>query len=220
MVSERRAPEQTRQYEAVTERPYDIVLFDLGGVLIELSGVGAMRELAGLGTDDELWQRWLTCPWVRAFERGDCSPAEFAAGMVGEWELSVTPEVFLDSFRDWPVGPLPGAEALVARVAEVVAVGCLSNTNALHTVERFSHWPIFDAFEPRLLSHEIGLLKPDRDLFDRVAQLVGSPPGRVLFLDDNIINVEGAIAAGFVAVHVQGVTEAERSLEAAGILDP
>lgn len=215
----RRAQERTRQYEAVTERPYDIVLFDLGGVLIELSGVGAMRELAGLGSDDELWRRWLTCPWVRAFERGDCSPAEFAAGMVSEWELSVTPEVFLDGFRGWPVGPLPGAEALVARVAEVVAVGCLSNTNALHTEERFSRWPIFDAFEPRFLSHELGVLKPDRVLFDRVARLVGSPPSRILFLDDNLINVDGAIAAGFAAVHVRGVTEAERALEAVGILD-
>ena len=198
---------------------FDLVLFDLGGVLIELSGVGAMRELSGTASDDALWARWLSCPWVRAFERGDCSPAEFAAGMVSEWELSVTPEVFLDAFRDWPVGPLPGAEELVARVAEVVAVGCLSNTNALHTMEQFSRWPIFDLFRPRLLSHELGLLKPDRDLFDRVAELVGIEARRILFLDDNLINVEGARSAGFAAEHVQGVDEARRALTAAGVLD-
>jgi len=198
---------------------FDLVLFDLGGVLIELSGVGAMRELSGTASDDALWARWLSCPWVRAFERGDCSPAEFAAGMVSEWELSVTPEVFLDAFRDWPVGPLPGAEELVARVAEVVAVGCLSNTNALHTMEQFSRWPIFDLFRPRLLSHELGLLKPDRDLFDRVAELVGIEARRILFLDDNLINVEGARSAGFAAEHVRGVDEARSALTTAGVLD-
>ena len=203
----------------MTNRPYDLVLFDLGGVLIELGGPAAMRRLTGIGNDDELWQRWLTCPWVRAFESGECSPEEFAAGMVAEWEFSVEPAAFLDAFREWPVGPMPGAEALVARVAKVVAVGCLSNTNILHTEERFSRWAIFDAFEPRLLSYELGVLKPDRALFDRVAELVGSPPSRILFLDDNLINVDGATAAGFAAVHVRGVTEAEQALKDAGILD-
>lgn len=203
----------------MTTPPFDIVLFDLGGVLIELGGPAAMRELTGIGNDDELWQRWLTCPWVRAFESGECSPEEFAAGMVAEWAFSVAPATFLNAFREWPVGPLPGAEALVARVAAVVAVGCLSNTNILHTEERFSRWAIFEAFEPRLLSHELGVLKPDRVLFDRVAELVGSPPSRILFLDDNLINVDGATAAGFAAFHVRGVTEAERALEAAGVFD-
>ena len=202
----------------VTDPPFDIVLFDLGGVLIELRGVAPMRALAGIDDEDELWRRWLTCRWVRAFERGECSPEEFARGVIDDWALSVDPGVFLETFRAWPVGPLPGAEALVASVHQVTSVGCLSNTNLLHTEEHFSHWPIFQAFDHRLLSYELGLLKPDRPLFDRVAELVGTPPGRILFLDDNLMNVEGATAAGFVAAHVRGVAEAERALKATGIL--
>ena len=80
---------------------FDLVLFDLGGVLIELSGVTVMRELAGMDSDDELWERWLSCPWVRAFERGECTPEEFAVGMVEEWTLTVAPDVFLSAFRGW-----------------------------------------------------------------------------------------------------------------------
>ena len=203
----------------MTDSPFDLVLFDLGGVLIELSGVDSMRKLSGMESDDALWERWLTCPWVRAFERGDCTPDELAAGMVDEWNLTVAPAEFLAAFRDWPVGPLPGAEALVESVRLVVQVGCLSNTNAMHTVERFSHWPIFDPFEPRLLSHELGLLKPDRELFDRVVELVDLAPARILFLDDNIINVDGARAAGLTAMHTRGVDEARRALVDAGVLD-
>ena len=177
-----------------------------------------MRELTGIESDDELWRRWLTCRWVRTFERGECTPAEFAAGVVSDWELTVEPEVFLETFRNWPVGALPGAEALVDSVRQVTAVGCLSNTNFLHTEEHFSRWPIFDAFDHRFLSHELGLLKPDREVFDRVAELVGSPPGRILFLDDNVMNVDGATDAGFSALHVRGVAETERALTGAGIL--
>ena len=100
---------------------FDLVLFDLGGVLIELSGVGAMRDLAGIGSDDELWERWLSCPWVRAFERGECTAAEFATGMVEEWKLSVTADVFLEAFRMWPVGPRPRDALNNSRPAEVAS---------------------------------------------------------------------------------------------------
>jgi hypothetical protein len=83
----------------------DVVLFDLGGVLVDFGGVGPMRTLAKIDSDEELWQRWLTCPWVRCFESGQCSAEEFATGVVDEWELELSPESFLDAFGRWPGGP-------------------------------------------------------------------------------------------------------------------
>ena len=202
----------------MTADAIEVVLFDLGGVLVELNGVASLRELAGIESEDELWRRWLECQWVRSYERGECSPDEFAHGVVNDWQLTATPTAFLESFAAWPVGLYPGAEDLVRRVREHVPVGCLSNTNSGHWDEHFGTWPIKDAFDYRFLSFELGLLKPDRDLFDRVAQLVPAPPARVLFLDDNLLNVEGAIDAGFAAARVRGVAEAEQALVTAGVL--
>lgn len=203
----------------MTSDAIDIVLFDLGGVLIELGGVVPMMELAGIHSEDELWQRWLSCRWVRTFERGGCSADDFAAGVISDWALSVEPDAFLDAFRNWPIGPLPGAETLVRQVGRTVPVGCLSNTNTLHWEDHFEHWPIVDAFDFRFLSFELGVVKPDRDLFDRVAELLPVPPSRVLFLDDNLINVAGAVTAGFVARHVRGIDETREALVAAGVID-
>ena len=194
------------------------MLFDLGGVLIELGGVAPMRELAGIDSDDELWRRWLTCRWVRSFERGECSADDFANGVITDWGLAVEADAFLDVFRSWPIGPLAGADALVQRVRDSVPVGCLSNTNVLHWDDHFTEWPIFEAFDFRFLSFELGIVKPDRELFDRVAELLPSPPERVLFLDDNVINVEGATAAGFVSYVARGVDEATDALVSAGVL--
>jgi HAD superfamily hydrolase (TIGR01509 family) len=201
------------------DRPFDVVLFDLGGVLIDFGGVDPMKQLAGIESDDELWSRWLSCQWVRSFERGGCSAEHFAAGVVADWDLSIEPAAFLDEFRSWPGGPLPGADQLLARVQQMVPAGCLSNTNPLHWDEQFSRWPILDAFDYRFLSFELGCVKPDRDLFERVAQLLPAPPDRVLFLDDNALNVDGATEAGFAAVKVRGVEEAQQALVAAGVLN-
>src|SRR5262249_52068397 len=89
--------------------PVDLVLFDLGGVLIEIPGVHAMLELTGIHSEEELWRRWLTCRWVRRFESGDCSEAEFAAGGGADWQLELSAAVFLEAFRDLPAGPLARA---------------------------------------------------------------------------------------------------------------
>jgi putative hydrolase of the HAD superfamily len=197
----------------------DVVLFDLGGVLFDFGGVGPMKELAGIESDDELWRRWLTCRWVRCFERGHCSEEDFARGVVGDWGLPVKPKTFLDAFRSWPGGPLPGAETLLWSVQRTVPAGCLSNTNALHWQDHLARWPIFlHAFDFQFLSFELGYVKPDRDLFDHVARLLPSAPRRVLFLDDNSVNVEGAAAAGFTALQVRGVDEARQALVAMGVL--
>jgi glucose-1-phosphatase len=196
-----------------------VVLFDLGGVLIDLGGVPPMKTFARIDSDEEMWQRWLTCRWVRSFERGECSPDEFAAGVVGDWALEVEPAVFLESFRSWPGGPLPGAVELVAEVQASVPIGCLSNTNAMHTENEFAKYEMFDAFDYRFLSYQLGLVKPDRALFERVAELLPVAPGRVAFLDDNLMNVEGATEAGFVARHVRGVDEARAALVALEVVD-
>ena len=197
----------------------EVVVFDLGGVLAEFGGVERMGTLAGLDDPDELWRRWLTCEWVRRFERGTCSPEEFAEGVVGDWELPVTAEAFLTEFSPWLVGPLPGAEDLVSQTrASGVAVAVLSNTNKVHWDAGAGRWPLVSMFDRTFLSFEVGMVKPDREIFDRVVADLGVAADQVLFLDDNRINVDAARVAGLQAERVVGVSEARHALTAAGVL--
>lgn len=198
--------------------PVDLVLFDLGGVLIEVAGVRVMRELTGLESEEELWRRWLTCRWVRRFESGGCSGTEFAAGVVSDWQLELSASAFFDAFRDWPTGPLPGAAELVTQTRASVATGCFSNMNALHWHDHIAAWPLAGLFDHRFLSFELGMLKPDVAAFAHVAGLLGVPAERILFLDDNALNVAGAAAAGFQAIRAAGVEETRQRLVEAGVL--
>jgi putative hydrolase of the HAD superfamily len=99
-----------------------------------------------------------------------------------------------------------------------VATGCFSNTNALHWHDHIATWPLAGLFDHQFLSFELGLLKPDTEAFAQVAGMLGVPAGRVLFLDDNAVNVAGAAAAGFQATRVVGVGEARQRLAEADVL--
>ena len=122
------------------------------------------------------------------------------------------------SFRSWLGGPLPGAEELVADTKRVLPVGCLSNTNDVHWSDTEGKWSVLREFDVRFLSFEMGCVKPDQEIFERVTKTVGSEPNRILFLDDNRMNTDAATEAGFRVAHVKGVDEARRALIELGIL--
>ncbi len=195
----------------------EIVLFDLGGVLIELADIQSMGRFFGDHPEDEVWRRWLGCPWVRRFERGHCSADEFARGMVETWSMTTSPETFLEAFVRWPRGLMPGARELALATRSRIAIGCLSNTNALHAERHASEEAVYDLFDHRFLSHELGLVKPDREIFEHVLARLGCRPDRVLFLDDNAINVDGARAAGLQAERARGLAEVRSALARHGL---
>ncbi|MSO65757.1 MAG: HAD family phosphatase [Alphaproteobacteria bacterium] len=194
-----------------------VVLFDLGGVLVRLvGGVEQVGRWLNLASADEVWKMWLESPWVRRHQLGHCGAEEFAAGLVRDHGLAVSPEEFLASFRGWAVGALPGAADLVRSVRPGVRRGCLINTNALH----WEAWgdEVDRLFDDRFLSFRMGRMKPDPDTYRFVAGELGVAPSEILFLDDNAINVAGARAVGFDAHRVEGVAAARGLLVERGLL--
>ena len=128
------------------------VLFDLGGVLIELGGVEHFGRLIGTGDEEKIWRTWLTSTWVRRYERGLCTRHEFAAGMREEHSLGLAEDEFLDLFLSWPRGLFDGAEQLVSSLTTEITPACLSNTNELHWGEQRDAEVLHRLFETRFLS--------------------------------------------------------------------
>ena len=154
-----------------------------------------------------------------ASSAGECSADDFAAGVITDWGLAVEPEAFLDVFRSWPIGPLAGADALVRRVRDAVPVGCLSNTNVLHWDDHFTEWPIFEAFDFRFLSFELGIVKPDRDVV-RPGRRAAAEPARTGPVPRRQRHQRrgrpgGRLRRRYVA---RGVDEATDALVSAGVL--
>jgi HAD superfamily hydrolase (TIGR01509 family) len=203
-----------------SERPFDVLLFDLGGVLIQLSGVDRMLELTGhILSSDDLWQRWLTSEGVRQFEAGRAGPEEFGAAMLAEFGLEISVAQFLQEFTAWPSGVFPGSFELLEALGASYRLACLTNTNVLHWARVCDEMGLPRYFHASFASHLLGLLKPDVEIFQYVVEQLGCPPERILFLDDNRLNVERARSVGMAAHRVVGLTGVIAQLTALGVLD-
>ena len=201
---------------------YHIVLFDLGGVLVEVESVAAFQRMLGRPlSQEEVWKRWLTASaWVSTFESGRCTPEIFAAGIVAEWGLTVTAEAFLDDFRNWPTRLFPGVREMLTLLALRCTLACLSNTNSVHWPHVRDTLGLNGLLHHYYLSHEIGHLKPARAAFEHVLADLGCPPSCVVFLDDNQLNVDAAQAVGIQAYRTVGIAEVQTALRSLGLLGP
>jgi putative hydrolase of the HAD superfamily len=198
-----------------------VLLFDLGGVLVDGAG---LRELPRLldrpMRPEDLRRKWVASPAVERFETGRCSSLEFAAAFIEEWGLTVEHDEFMEQFRSWVKAPYPGTAELLLDLARRYELACLSDTNAVH-LERLLH---MDGPRPVLerpfLSHELGLMKPAAAVFAHVARELGCQPGEIAFFDDGPENVDGATRAGLSAHHTVGPDHLRKVLKDLGLLYP
>jgi putative hydrolase of the HAD superfamily len=195
-----------------------VILFDLGGVLVDWEGITPLVQLSqGRLTAEQARLYWLYSLSVRQYEIGACTALDFARGALAELALPLTPEAFLEAFRSWDKGALPGAEDLLKELQPRYRLACLSNNNELHwgtpPLQR-----LLPYFHPCLVSFEIGLMKPDPESFSLAIERIGVPPGQIVFLDDNPECVAAAQACGLLARQARGVQGAREALRQMHIL--
>jgi putative hydrolase of the HAD superfamily len=196
-----------------------VVLFDLGGVLVEWKGVSALVEMTHGAVDEEQARRyWMHSKWVRKFETGHCTPRRYADGVIADLGLPVEPDDFIREFESWDRGLLPGAAALLGVLKKRYVVACLSNNNELHWKKLLEEDGLASRFHHTYVSHETGLLKPDRRAFIHAIRDIGVKPQGFLFFDDNRECVRAAGKVGMHAYQVAGVGGVKDVLDALHIV--
>jgi glucose-1-phosphatase len=191
-----------------------VLLFDLGGVLVEWSGLAALSRMVPHVAFDEILARWHTSSSVGRFERGTMTSIEFAEAFVEEWQIRVDPDAFLDDFTTWVRGFYPGAEDLLRQLRRTHVVGCLSNTNPTHW-QRLEN--VRAAFDVCIASHLTGHMKPDRIAFEHAVSVLAVAQQDVTYFDDTPANVAAARELGINAIHVHGLAETGFALRALGL---
>ena len=186
-----------------------LVCFDLGGVLIQLTPSWAHAcQDAGVplenGHADVMPEAIFEV--VKRNEVGDIDCQGFAREVARI--IGCSPDEVVRIYTAWLRGPFPGIGELVDQLAATdVQTACLSNTNEHHwqmmtTAGHDNHLPL-ERLDYRFASHEIRLRKPDHAIYAHVEQATGLPGESILFFDDNAENIAAARQCGWQACKIE-----------------
>lgn len=199
------------------------LLFDLGGVIMDIRRENAVAALEALGmkeANDFLGEYGQKGPFL-ALEKGELTPEEFRAQVRPMLRPGVTDAEIDAAFDRFLTGiPVHRLRAL-ERLHRTRRIYMLSNTNAImwrgKIAEEFRKdghdmGYYFDGWVP---SFKVHAYKPDAEIFRIARERFGLVPERTLFLDDSEANCRAAAALGFRTAHVRPGTEFMDYIEAA-----
>lgn len=176
----------------------DTIIFDFGDVFINLDKEASLQALKKLGLTS--WNKELEM-LNQEFERGKITEVQFMIGL-----KKLIPKASIDELRaawnsvliDFPLHRLEFLEILKNNYRLFL----LSNTDEIH-IAKFEHnvgitfaREFYQCFEKVYFSFEIGMRKPDPEIFKYIINKHDLSMKRTLFIDDKKENTDIAASLG------------------------
>ncbi len=192
------------------------IIFDLGDVILNIDipkTVRAFAELSG-HSDQHLHKVFAENELFRKFETGNLSEEGFRNLVREILEMPYLADTDIDDAWNALLLDIPPARiGLLKSLADRYQLYLLSNTSSIHIskVNQILHTTsgignLQHLFSKVYLSYEMGIMKPDPQIYLNVLEDAGIEAGQTLFLDDNQANVEAAGKLGIHIIHVQKPT--------------
>lgn len=200
--------------------PFDIILFDVGGVLLTNGWDHKERAIVAknFGLDLEEFEQRHPEPYD-AWEKDEITAQEYLDATVFYEPRSFTHKDFLSAIFAQsvllPETGLPVLEELAA--GGQYLVGALNNEAREPNEYRFLKFGLRHLFRVALSSCYLGLRKPSPEIYKRAIDILGRPAGRILFIDDRQSNVDFAEDAGLKTILFTGESNLRRDLKELGV---
>lgn len=179
------------------------IIFDLGGVILNLDQERTLRAFKRLGVDMDEINEISTI--FSDFEMGKINADDFRQAIMTHLKGTVT-ESEIDAAWNAMLLDLPAERLTYLKfLRKSFNVHLLSNTNSIH-IDAFNKYLLdehpnldwYAQFDKVYYSYEIGLRKPNKDIYEFVLQENNLKPHECLFIDDLKANLNGA---GHVGMH-------------------
>ncbi|MFM9115667.1 MAG: HAD family hydrolase [Planctomycetota bacterium] len=197
------------------------IYFDLGNVLLHFDHGIACERLGGLlGQSPAQVRQWVfesDLQW--RYERGELTCAQFHEHLCQLSGAAPTLEELSRAASDIFTLHEPMVELVAGLRRAGWPLGILSNTCPAHWNHVYPHgYPeLWASFGTWALSFELGLMKPEEQIYVQAARLAGVEPQEIFFVDDRLDNIEGARQAGYDAVPFTTVDNLKQDLQDRGI---
>ena len=185
------------------------IVFDLGGVLVDLDFKAAINGLqeAGFANVKEQLLAFDRGGIFQKFEVGEITADEFRAAIRENSTVTLTDEE-VDGLWNAMLLEIPREKLeLILELRGKYMVYLLSNTNSIHwdyvckNAFNYRGFRVEDYFEETFLSYEMHLAKPDKAIFEKVLHDANLLPEETLFIDDSEANCKAAQEVGIHAHH-------------------
>lgn len=193
---------------------YKNIIFDLGGVILDINMQRALDGFAALGLhESELrFDKGEAADLMHRYQLGHFSTEDFCKLVAARCNPGTTPEQVAHAWNSICIGIPERKLNAIKALKQRANVYLLSNTNDLHWQYCLDHWfntgdnRCEDFFHQVFLSQDLHLEKPNVEIFEHVIKAVGAVHGSetsdTIFLDDNIDNVNAAKKCGIQAVQI------------------
>ena len=199
---------------------HQVVVFDLGKVLVDFDYSIAARKVASRSTKSlpDLASLLSTSPAIIHYECGLISRQTFfeqvrdAIGFKGT--MAEFAGYFADIFTEIP--PMIAMQAELRRRG--IPTYIFSNTNDLAIEHVKQNFPFFKNFDGYIYSCEVGVMKPDAKIYEAMEALCGRKGRDIVYLDDRAENVAAGAARGWRAILQETPEKSRATLEQFGLL--
>jgi FMN phosphatase YigB (HAD superfamily) len=197
----------------------EVIYFDLGKVIVDFDHSRAAQELLKVSplSLNEAMAVLSDSALVLEYERGKLSSEELYRKVCRALQM----EVSMERFRDlWGSMFLPEpllSEAFLLALKKKYRLMLLSNTNELHFDFLLQHYPLLRLIEERLLSYQVGCLKPETRIFELAVGKARVAAQSIFFTDDRPENVESARRVGIQALQFQSESQLRLGMISQGI---
>lgn len=191
------------------------IIFDFGNVLLNIDPARSAKAFTELGIKEgvDFWGSRSSSDLLIGLEKGTITPDEFRKGALVMLVPGVTSQQVDEAWNslllDLPPKRVEKLEALKSQYRLFL----LSNSNQIHYecfMSRFEKefgFPMDELFEKLFFSHQVGMVKPDKEIFRFVLNDAGLNPDETFFIDDTLVHVEAARSLGIKAWHLESGTD-------------
>lgn len=197
-----------------------IVVFDIGGVLIDWNPAYLYRKLLPDEASVSTFLREVcTSAWNEQFDAGMLFADGIADLVKSHPEKADLIEAYWRRWHEMLGGEVPGTSRILERLnAAGVPVHAISNWSAETFPRARVLYPFLDKFDILVVSGREGLVKPDAEIFKRFLDRAGVRAEECIFIDDNAANIAAASSLGFHVEHFRTAEMLEERLTSIGLL--
>jgi putative hydrolase of the HAD superfamily len=203
----------------------DAILFDLGGVFINIDYQATIEafEKLGFNNAEQLYSQSEQALLFEKYEIGEISTPHFINNLLTISNSKISPNQVVKAWNSMIGDFSIKSIAVLKNLQKKYKLFMLSNTNDLHTELVKRKWqeventPFDSYFEKIHFSHQLGMRKPYPETFLKVCDINFINPKKTLFIDDSIQHIEGAEKAGLQTIHLKKIADLSSVLNAYGI---